>query len=53
MAKQSMIEREKKRQNLVNKYKKKREEILNEFNQSKSYEEKLICNTKLQKHLHN
>jgi len=49
MAKKSIIERELKRQKLVEKYKKKREEILNEFNQSKSYEQKLICNTKLQK----
>ena len=49
MAKKSIIERELKRQKLVEKYKQKREEILNEFNHSKSYEEKLISNTKLQK----
>ena len=49
MAKKSIIERELKRQKLVEKYKQKREEILNELNHSKSYEEKLISNTKLQK----
>ena len=49
MAKKSIIERELKRQKLVEKYKKKREEILNEFYQSKSYEDKLIWYTKLQK----
>ena len=37
MAKKSIIERELKRQKLVEKYKQKREEILNEFNLSKSY----------------
>ena len=49
MAKKSLIERELKRQKLVEKYKKKREEIFIEFAKSQTYEEKLICNTKLQK----
>ena len=44
-----MIERELKRQKLVEKYKKKRKEILERFAKCEIYEEKLIIHAKLQK----
>jgi small subunit ribosomal protein S14 len=49
MAKKSMIQRELKRHKLVEKYKKKREEILRKFLQSENLEEKFSIHTKLQK----
>nr|YP_010443704.1 ribosomal protein S14 [Merotricha bacillata]UTE94591.1 ribosomal protein S14 [Merotricha bacillata] len=49
MAKKSLIERELKRQKLVNKYKIKRQELLKEFFQAQSFEEKFLIQTKLQK----
>jgi small subunit ribosomal protein S14 len=49
MAKKSMIQRELKRQKLVEKYKKKREEILKKFLQSENLEEKFSIHAKLQK----
>ena len=49
MAKKSLIERELKRQKLVNKYKIKRHELLKEFFQAQSFEEKFLIQTKLQK----
>lgn len=49
MAKKSLIERELKRQKLVNKYKIKRQEFLKEFFQAQSFEEKFLIHIKLQK----
>lgn len=49
MAKKSLIERELKRQKLVNKYKIKRHELLKEFFQAQSFEEKFLIQTKIQK----
>jgi small subunit ribosomal protein S14 len=49
MAKKSMIERELKRSKLVEKYRKKRKQLLEEFLNSNNYEEKLIIHSKLQK----
>jgi len=49
MAKKSMIEREKKRKNLVLKYSVKREVILNELKKANSLEEIFELNAKLQK----
>jgi small subunit ribosomal protein S14 len=48
MAKRSMIERELKRSKLVQKYKNKRKQLLEEFLNSSNYEEKLIIHSKLQ-----
>jgi small subunit ribosomal protein S14 len=48
MAKKSMIEREKKRAKLVEKYAAKREALLDEFKQAESFEEKLDAHRKLQ-----
>lgn len=49
MAKKSMLERELKRQKLVNKYKKKKEILLKEFYLINEFEEKLLIHSKLQK----
>lgn len=49
MAKKSLIERELKRQKLVNKYKIKRHELLKEFFQAQTFEEKFLIQTKIQK----
>lgn len=49
MAKKSLIERELKRQKLVNKYKIKRYELLKEFFQAQTFEEKFLIQTKIQK----
>jgi small subunit ribosomal protein S14 len=49
MAKKSMVEREIKRQKLVQKYLRKRKEILEEFRNSKTYEESLKIHEKVQK----
>jgi small subunit ribosomal protein S14 len=49
MAKKSMIEREKKRKNLVLKYTEKRKIILNELEKANSLEEIFNLNEKLQK----
>jgi small subunit ribosomal protein S14 len=49
MAKKSMLEREKKRQKLVIKYKIKREELLNKVSKCDSFDEKLVIQKKLQK----
>ena len=49
MAKKSMIEREKKRKNLVLKYTEKRKIILNELENANSLEEIFDLNEKLQK----
>nr|YP_009104857.1 ribosomal protein S14 [Myrmecia israelensis]AIT93447.1 ribosomal protein S14 [Myrmecia israelensis] len=48
MAKKSMIEREKKRQNLVIKYAKKRNQFKQEIKEASSLEEKLKIHRKLQ-----
>ncbi len=48
MAKKSMIQREKKREKLVNKYEKKRLEIKQNLKKVKSYKEKLDLYAKLQ-----
>jgi small subunit ribosomal protein S14 len=49
MAKKSMIERERKRQRLVQKYKKKRELFLNKIKEAASLEEKMSLQRSLQK----
>jgi small subunit ribosomal protein S14 len=49
MAKKSMLEREKKRKNLVLKYKEKRLTILNQLKQADSLEKIFELNEKLQK----
>lgn len=49
MAKKGMIEREKKRQKLVEKYKKKREKLLIDFSESQNFEEKILIHHKIQK----
>jgi len=49
MAKKSMLEREKKRKNLVSKYKEKRITILNQLKQADSLEKIFELNEKLQK----
>ncbi|MBD2439157.1 30S ribosomal protein S14 [Nostoc sp. FACHB-110] len=48
MAKKSMIEREKKRAKLVEKYAQKREALLVEFQQAESLEDKLDAHRKIQ-----
>lgn len=48
MAKKSMIEREKKRQNLVLKYEKKRSSLKDQMSQTTFFEEKLNLHRKLQ-----
>lgn len=49
MAKKSMIEREKKRIKLNNKYELKRTNLLNEFRMTKDFNSKLKIHSKLQK----
>jgi len=49
MAKKSMIEREKKRIKLTNKYAKKRETLLNEYRNAADFSLKLEIHYKLQK----
>jgi small subunit ribosomal protein S14 len=49
MAKKSMIAREKKRQKLVNKYAKKREELLEAFSKASSQGEKLEIHRQIQR----
>jgi small subunit ribosomal protein S14 len=49
MAKKSMLERELKRQKLVQKYKQKREEILKKFLICDNFEEKFLIHNKIQK----
>jgi small subunit ribosomal protein S14 len=48
MAKKSMIEREKRRQKLVDKYAQKREELQEQFSQATSQQEKLEIHRKIQ-----
>jgi small subunit ribosomal protein S14 len=48
MAKKSMVEREKKRQKLVDKYAKKREELKAEFDAATSQQERVNIHRKLQ-----
>lgn len=48
MAKKSMIEREKKRQKMVDKYAQKREELLEQFNQATSQQEKVRIHRQIQ-----
>jgi len=48
MAKKSMIEREKKRAKLTEKYAAKRETLLEEFQQAESFEDKLEIHRKIQ-----
>ncbi len=48
MAKKSMIEREKKRQKLVEKYAEKREELLKQFSEASTQQEKLAIHRKIQ-----
>jgi small subunit ribosomal protein S14 len=48
MAKKSMVEREKKRQKLVDKYAKKREELKEEFSNATSQQQKLALHRQLQ-----
>ena len=49
MAKESSIQREKKRERLINKYKKKRELIKQDLKVAKNYEEKIKLLKKLEK----
>ena len=49
MAKKSMMEREKKRQQLVIKYRNKRQTLLREIREATQFEEKLTIHRKLQK----
>ncbi|MCL2937480.1 MAG: 30S ribosomal protein S14 [Trichodesmium sp. St15_bin1_1] len=49
MAKKSMIEREKKRKRLVEKYAEKREELKQQFMQAEDLEEKIELHRKLQR----
>nr|AIU44660.1 ribosomal protein S14 [Cyanophora paradoxa] len=49
MAKKSMIERDKKRENLMNKYLVKRQQLKDRLNATDSLEEKLLLNQELQK----
>lgn len=49
MAKKSMLEREKKRKSLVNKYSEKRKQILNQLKEVNSLEEIFTINEKIQK----
>lgn len=49
MAKQSMIEREKKRMKLVEKYAQKRKVLTTEFRESNNFSEKLLIHKKLEK----
>nr|NP_043148.1 ribosomal protein S14 [Cyanophora paradoxa]P48138.1 RecName: Full=Small ribosomal subunit protein uS14c; AltName: Full=Cyanelle 30S ribosomal protein S14 [Cyanophora paradoxa]AAA81179.1 ribosomal protein S14 [Cyanophora paradoxa] len=49
MAKKSMIERDKKRENLMNKYLVKRQQLKTRLNETDSVEEKLLLNQELQK----
>lgn len=48
MAKKSMVEREKKRQRLVEKYAQKREDLLEQFSKAETQQEKLELHRKLQ-----
>ncbi len=48
MAKKSMIEREKKRQKLVEKYAAKREELLKQFEEATTQQEKVAIHRKIQ-----
>jgi small subunit ribosomal protein S14 len=48
MAKKSMVEREKKRQKLVDKYAKKREELKEEFSSATSQQQRLALHRQLQ-----
>ncbi|HEY9849421.1 MAG TPA: 30S ribosomal protein S14 [Leptolyngbyaceae cyanobacterium] len=48
MAKKSMIEREKKRQKLVDKYAAKREDLLEQFAQAETQQEKLAIHRQIQ-----
>ncbi|MGP1387096.1 MAG: 30S ribosomal protein S14 [Thainema sp.] len=48
MAKKSMIEREKKRQKLVEKYAAKREELLQQFDEANTQQEKVAIHRKIQ-----
>lgn len=48
MAKKSMVEREKKRQKLVDKYAQKREALLEEFAQATSQQEKVAIHRQIQ-----
>nr|YP_009455810.1 30S ribosomal protein S14 [Dictyopteris divaricata]YP_010205315.1 30S ribosomal protein S14 [Grateloupia livida]AQZ25027.1 30S ribosomal protein S14 [Dictyopteris divaricata]UAV85884.1 30S ribosomal protein S14 [Grateloupia livida] len=49
MAKQSMIEREKKRVKLVNRYNEKRKLLLSEFKESKTFLDKQVIHQKIEK----
>jgi small subunit ribosomal protein S14 len=49
MAKKSMIEREKKRQRLIDKYAAKREALKEEFNNAEDYEEKIEIHRQIQR----
>lgn len=49
MAKKSMVERELKRQKLVKKYSKKKEQLFKEFYATEDFEEKLRIHGKIQK----
>jgi small subunit ribosomal protein S14 len=49
MAKKSMIEREKKRLHLVNRFFKKRTELKNQIKSTSSFKEQLLLSVKLQK----
>jgi small subunit ribosomal protein S14 len=48
MAKKSMVEREKKRQKLVDKYAEKRAELLEQFSQATNQQEKLAIHRQIQ-----
>ncbi|HEY9665146.1 MAG TPA: 30S ribosomal protein S14 [Allocoleopsis sp.] len=48
MAKKSMVEREKKRQRLVEKYAQKREDLLEQFSKAETQQEKLELHRKIQ-----
>ncbi|MCS6781848.1 MAG: 30S ribosomal protein S14 [Gloeomargarita sp. SKYBB_i_bin120] len=49
MAKKSMIEREKRRQRLVNKYREKREQLKQQFLAAETWEERLAIHRQLQR----
>ncbi|MEN9207986.1 MAG: 30S ribosomal protein S14 [Gloeomargarita sp. GMQP_bins_120] len=49
MAKKSMVEREKRRQRLVNKYRAKREQLKQQFAMAETWEEKLAIHRQLQR----
>jgi small subunit ribosomal protein S14 len=48
MAKKGMIEREKKRQKLVEKYAEKRQDLLEQFNQATSQQQRLLIHRQIQ-----